>query len=373
MPDSKENIEQQEEKTPVKTQIQEAKEVYKNSGMFSVMKDYLPAENQGDIEHKDEKNQEGEQSDGGELPAPTEKNGSEEPPVPKLEEMKPEDLISEVKKNQKLVTDRDTELTSLKAKMSELEIKAQSGGDPDVKAFLEDLTKDFAGAWSKYREKLGLPDLNLISAQISKGDNTSRLAQWQEAFLQDEIEKQFKLEKGEFVYNPADSRKAGTASYEWDRQTKLREQELDNEIKTIQDSEKARLTNVKTQQEADKEYIKNTYFGGDQKVLDKVIEDFNNIPKLINEGKLKAEDHPFSLRNLIRGVNFETLSKIRADKEVADVVSQFNKLGFYLPKNENPTDISNLKGKNREQSPLNKEQKVRFSPMLQEIERTVTS
>lgn len=290
----------------------------------------------------------------------------------KLEDLEPPQLIEEVKKNQRLVSERLKEIEALKTELETF--KANGNGqqktqasNPEVEQFINELKINPASAWDKYRAKFDLPDKDLLSASLSSNPE-KQLKAWQETQLKPEIEKKFNLEKGEFEVVKEDLYEPGTPSYAFRKATEAKEREQEQVIANTRQSESQMLEQIKAQQIEDIKFIAENDLGGDLEKAEALFNELNALPIKIVNGEVPAERSPYAIRNLIRGVFHDQLmAQAKAEVE-NDIIKQFNEKGMYLPDKELPTDITKIKTTQTTTTPVTatKEQ-LEYSPMLRTI------
>lgn len=392
--------EETEPKTP-EEMMKASPNPHKESGMFSVIKDFLP---EGDDESSDGEEVEIEFEDQ-ELKDKFENftqedkerwteedleqfnlsddlktkimekysdkfKKSEDDLGAKLEDMETPQLVEEVKKNQRLVSERNAKIEELESALAKAKENGGGEANPEMEKFLKELNVDFVGAFEKYKDKLNLPDMDIVSAQLNTGGVTARVKQWQENSLRKEIEEQFGLEEGEFEYDPADASKAGTASYEWNERTDAYRQELRNKQVALRQKEAENLKRIEDQQAKDLKWYADTYFEGDQSKVKGLLDTMNDTQLKVTKGEETPDKHPFSLRNLMRGFYHEDLTRRAVEKAVSDLKAQYAEKGMYLKGDtEEPTDVTRIKsppGKDSGVLEVSKEA-ISNSPMLQNI------
>lgn len=339
----------------------EPNEVSRSSGMYYSMKQYLDEPSDDNKDKKEDILSDDEKKDNVDNDLNSEK---------KLEEMDVPTLIQELKKNQQFVSERDTRLAEAENKLKEFEEKIkQQGGDPELAKFIEELSQDFAGAYEKYKGKYKLPDPAIVVKQFNGGSIASRVKQYQDTVLRAKIEKEFGLAEGEFEYDANEAGKADTPSFAWNEATDTKKRELYSEMNSKKAREDQTIAKIETQQNEDKKWIADTYFGGDKIKVDTISETMNNVVREIAEGKASPEKHPFSMRNIIRGFEFDSLQKSAVETAIKDTVEQFAKLGMYLPGNELPVDLSKV-GQSASKKPveLASINAMKISPMLQNMD-----
>lgn len=396
MPDNEKNERLEEEEV-----VEETVEAHPSSGLAQQLSYYLPKEGDADYvppagEHKpEEKVVDGFTSE--EMAELNELLESEEPDFSKYDEEKlnkikevfPEKfevsveedsesevdfskmdaptLIEEVKKNQRLVSERNTKIKELEDKLKTTP-KGEDIPETEYQKFVKEARVDLSSAWKKFKDKFDLPDVSLVSS-VNANSIDDRLLQWQQTELRDTIEKEFGLEKGEFEVVKEDLFTPKTPSYRWRTLTQSKETELQNEMLTNLNNQKKQLDEVRVQQQADIDWYAETYLGGDKEAAKTAVIELNNIPARIEKGELKPDAHPFSLKNLLRGANHETLTKMAVDEAVKNLTKAFNEKGIYLETKDFPTDITMPKGKSPEgdgKTVFSKEE-LEKSPMLRSL------
>lgn len=286
----------------------------------------------------------------------------------KLEELEKPALIEEVKKNQRFVSDRNTKIQELENKVKTLEEKP-TVTDEKLKSFITDIKQDLVNGWKKHSKDLELPDIGLIQASGSSGSVEDRLLDWQENTLKDQIEKEFELEKGEFEVVKEDLFQPKTASYRWRTATEAKEKELQKELQDLSNAEKTRLADIQRKQTEDIKWYADTFAGGDQNEVVKLVSEINDIPAKIAKGELTPEKHPFSLRNLLVSYKYDELVKKAVNDAVAQTTKQFNEKGIYLEnEDELPTDLTKIKKAASEKKKIEFDKKlISNSPMLRNV------
>ena len=291
-------------------------------------------------------------------------------------------LANDVKKHQRLVSEREKELSTFKSQKPDEELAKH-------REFIDGLRKDAIGTYRRFQKDFDLPEPEFLERQVvSGGDVQTRLEQWQTNELVPKIEKKFKIEGGTFVYDPSEAYKAGTPSYEYRVTTEKQERELTTEFETTVNRQQEVIGTVKSQLDGDMKYLRETFFPASeyetkddkgnvinaeeaQKKADEAFVGFlaklDENQNAIKAGKFEAEQNPYSLRTIFRGTHFEELAKARADKAVQAVHKQYNEKGLYLPTAEMPADVTNNKGTAPQMQDAEKRRK--FSPALREINR----
>lgn len=284
----------------------------------------------------------------------------------KLEEMEQSSLIEEVKKNQRFVSERDKKLKDYESQIEKY--KAAAGGDgnateEDLEAVndMKALAKDFRGTYSKIKSKYNLPDLDVVSAQISKGDAVSRLRQYQENELRNQIERKHDLAEGEFEYDSDKAAKAGTPSYDWDYLSDKKLQEFESEQQSLSKQEEERMQKLEQQNEVDKKWFAEQFFDGDTEKVENVLGEMSETINKFANGEESIEKHPYALRNILKGFYADTLIKQQVEKVAQDLLNKFAEESMYLPSDKLPTDLSNVKTKTKDADTFN-DKDLEFSP-----------
>jgi len=279
-------------------------------------------------------------------------------------------LANDVKKNQRLVSERETELAKLRTLKSADPTKHQE--------FVEALRKDGVSAYKQYQTELDLPELEIMQRQMtSGGDVQSRLEQWQSSELIPGIESKHKIDKGTFTYEPGEAYKAGTPSYDFRVETEKREKVLTSEVETVKARELDIASKVKQQTDQDMKFLRETYFPDTNyktpaEADEAFVSSLNQIDE--NQEKIRKGDfdpalNPYSLRNIFRGINFDALSQARVDREAASIHAQYNAKGLFLPNNEQkPTNLTEVKGN----APASGDpDRLKRSPMLRRVNQSL--
>lgn len=283
--------------------------------------------------------------------------------------------INDIKKNQRLVSERQLELDNVK----------KSSNTEKYTQFLDELKKDFIGTYDKYKDEFNLPDLEVVKKQVTTGGFQARLAQWQENDLTPQIEKKHKLEEGTFVYEPEEAYKAGTPSYDYRVMTMQKERDFIEEDSRVSKVAKDAMGKIEEARKEQLLELKQTYFpdlAGDseevkarnaeneQKFIS-MLSKIDEMGKGLAEGKFDANTNPFALKNIFRGVHFDELVKQAVDAEANKIHQEYHKLGFYLPNNgkDMPSDLTKING--RPEISQTDEAKLKRSPMARMISRTI--
>jgi len=281
-------------------------------------------------------------------PAEEENKSEEESSIPaELEKMKPEELVSEIKKNQTLLNDTTKKYTELETKYKELEAKQGSLTDEKLKTFLTEFRSDPSKAYQKYQKELELPDMNLFKGLVNNpNDNMLKLKHYQQTELIPLIEKKFNFDKGTFKFDADEAEDPETASALFRKMSRDREYELDSELKKAITLKTEQEQRAKEGQKEDLNWLRDNIYGGDQKKADEALQHLHSLPEKILKGEAPPTSHPFRLRTLLLGVNHETLVKQAVDKAVEEteekLITAYAKEGLYL-KNPAPEDLKTIK------------------------------
>jgi len=282
-------------------------------------------------------------------------------------------LLSKTKEIEKLTADLTTTQSQLQT------LQKDGGGNPEAAEFLKGIRKDFAGTIEKYREKYSLPDNNTLLTQMGGGSTASRnarLKQYIQSELRPKIEKDFGLDEGTFKFDKeAAWDDPESSSYAFRKGLEVKEDEFDNADATLKVKEKETVDLIQARQKEDKKWYAEKYLDGNMEKVEEMMQILNAIPEKIAKGELKPEDHPLSLRYIMRGYNYEALSKIDTDKAIADLKAQLKDMGVTFPKgNDLPTDITTIKKaeRSKDEKPI-KIQLSEFSPMLTSVEDTLNN
>jgi|GEM_PF-6665331 len=279
---------------------------------------------------------------------------------------------NDMKKNQRLVGEREQELNKLKNVLPVDERLKK------YEEFIDGLKKDSAGTYKRFQREFDLPDIDYLASQTQ--DETSvegKLKQYQEQELIPNIENKFGLPAGGFIYDPSEAYTAGTASYDYRVNTANQENKLFSEYENIKKSQEDILKRVKDQTDKDLVFLKETYFPnsnyGDADEANKAftgyLNELDEVQKQIKTGQFESEKNPFSLRNVFKGFHFDNLLKKAIEKEVAAIHAEYNSKGLYLPNKEMPTNINNVKG---EAEAINKtNMKNKYSPVQRMLNKTI--
>lgn len=296
---------------------------------------------------------------------------------------------NDVKKNQRLVSERQAQIDDMKTKYSDSKIN-------EYESFVNAVKQDVRGGWTKYQDKFGLPDIGFLEKQFGEGNSIEdRLAQYQETQLVPDIEKKFKLEEGTFVYDPVDAHKAKTPSFAYRAATETKEQELKGEYTKSTELTEQRLKDAFEHRKLDIVKLKDTYFpsfetkdgmsdedkGQVKKLNEQADGEFSsllgNIDEMfteIREGTFSQEKNPMSLNNIFRGVHFDYLVDRIVKKAAEDIHKQYREKGLFLRDEEGkplPTVVSKVQGQSEADTPgYLSEEKRKRSPLLRSVART---
>lgn len=268
-----------------------------------------------------------------------------------------------------------TEFESVQAKLNELQ--KDGVGDPEVKEFLKGLRSDFSGTVEKYRAKYGIPTNDVLLTQLGGGSTAARdarLKQYIQGELKPALEKEFNIEEGKFEFNKDEAWSDPTsASFKFRKAIEKKEAEFDEADEKLKMAEKATVEAIQARQAEDKKWYAEKYLGGDETKVEEYVNLLNAIPAKIASGELKPEDHPLSLRYILRGYFFDELNKIEVDKEIGDLKNQLKDMGVTFPegKKELPTDISKVKKASKAKNKTIKIEQSKYSPMASSIEDTL--
>lgn len=376
-----ENADGTEQELETVPSYEEPKEAYEGSGLYQSLLDFLP-----NSKEDDNKNNKG----GEEPPAGSDKKPDEEPPPAEpsaeppvepslvLEEMSSEQLIEEVKKNQRLLSEKDLtvkefgkikeENVQLKSELEQAK-KIKVGDDSTAQAFFDEFRKDATAAFNKYKDKLNLPDFNLVLSQFTGGGHSARLKQHIETVIKPQIEKEFGMNAGEFKFDLAEAHEDPTSASAHFLDLKGRkQQELQNEVVSMETRERTVADAVKKQQATDLKWFADTYLGGDEAKVQEVWKEVESKALEVVSGKAKPEEHPLSLRYVLLGYKHKELVEEEVKKVAEAIQQEYTKLGMYLPGKEKPTDISGQKSATKPKEGGLKIGKSEYSPMLQNLE-----
>lgn len=352
-------------------------------GLAAMMQSHLEAPPAKPPEENLEKEEEPEEGEGDPTPPaenpPEEGSGAEEevkPPESDLTKLTTEELIAEINVREKSKAELDKQLQEHLVKIAELE---EGRSVTKQEQFVEEFRADPKKALSKYAKELELPNVDTLSAVMTKGSVEERLAVWQDKILPKQIEKEFDMQEGEFELNPADVYKAKTPSYRYVQLSRAKEAELQAEDQAAAKAgvvPKEQLEAYQKRQAEDLNQLARDFFGGGQegdseevqaanklaneKVNELLIE-MQQLPEKIVKGEATQDRHPFEMRNLMRGVHFDVLSEIKVQAAVNDLLQQLRAKGVQIPA-DLPTDLSSVKPKG--EIPKKEKPSATFSPML---------
>jgi len=312
-------------------------------------------------------------------PNPDDKKPDDIPPVDTPVDVPPVDTLPEDAPSlKKLVEENKTKFEALEKEYNALKETKSGELTPDVKnrlevleRFITELKSDFWGTWKKAKGEFGLPEEELIKAQLnSDGKPVNRLQQWQNQYLKGSIEKQFNMLPNEFEYKPEEADMAGTPSYEWRRLTRQKEAEFESEEKDYQLKEVESFNKIKAQQIEDAKQFAKEFFGDEnlgQNYLDKIAQ----LPNEVAAGRLPLSNHPLSTQTILRGVYFKEAIDKAVDTSVRDIISKFAKYGMSLPKGDMPTDLQGTKSADNKDKGL-EIKKNSYSPFQRELNKLVS-
>lgn len=302
---------------------------------------------------------------------PSESDGESDGGLPdkKLEELSPEELIAEFKKQQSLagtrvtkITDLDTEIAGLQDEIKEL--KAQSpNGELEVAEDFKLLSTDFMGNYDNVRDKYNLPKIDVLKAQLVAGDDVARVKQWQESELKGVIEKKYELLEGEFSYDPSDASQAGTASYDWDDMTSRKRADITQERQQVADRNAELARQAESQQNEDYKWYADMYENGDTEKVTTLVKSMNSTITDISTGKEESKKHPFAMRNILKGFYFDDLVNNIVKEAIDSLNQEYAKHQMYLPGTELPTDPTKVGGNINEIETFSKDN-LKRSPMM---------
>jgi len=264
--------------------------------------------------------------------------------------------LDDIKKQQKLASERGVKITELeKAGVREVEV------DKKFNEFVNNLKSDFFGTYDKVQKEYKLPDISSIAKMVATGNTLqARVSQYQKDVLEKDIEKQFNIPEGTFVFDAGEAWKAGTPSYEFRVKTASKENELrsessnrDTEIRKAADD----MIKVRNQQiielkdmyypisakEGTPEYEANVK--AQDEAYQTKLKVFDSVYDRMQKGEIiPPEQNPFIFKNIFRGLFFDDLVKIEMSKIANGIHQQYRKHGLFLPANEMPTDVTSMKG-----------------------------
>ena len=288
----------------------------------------------------------GEGEDSSKANSQTQVNNADDITLPKLEEMEKANIIAEYKKLQTKLSDKDNEVKS---------VQASSASFKKYEDFVNELKNTgVESAFQKYGTDLQLPRVDEVETYfMAKTQKKSDIGTWQKTDLLKKIEEKFQIKSDDFEYDPAEAYKADTPSYFYRVQTELKEKEFNDALikqetdrhKLIEDSRKKVTVDLET--------IKSTYFKPEESELYTTkIKEFDELPKMIREGKVAIEKDPFSVLNLFRAANFDFLVQREVQKAVEATHAEYKKHGLVIRDEKKPTvtDPTTVKGGSLQQT-----------------------
>lgn len=366
------------------------------SGLYDILKDYTEeSEDKKKDEGGEEEQVEGKKkeeqaediknlldNDDEEDPNKEKDNPPAEEGDDKYGKLDEEQLRTEVTKLDSDLTTITTENENLKNDLSTARekltaLERDGVGDPEAVEFIKGLKTDFAGTLEKFRTKYDIPDNNTLLTQMGGSANASRnarLKQYIKGELQPKIEKDYDLEAGTFEFDEkAAWDDPESASYAFRKGLDEKEAEYATADSRLKESEAEMLKVMQARQADDIKYIAEKYYDKDDAKVAAIMEEMNAIPTKIAAGELKPEDHPLSLRYVIKGFKYDELVQAEVETAVNDLKEQLKNLGVTLPDGkELPTDLS--KTKENKKPVDNKPIKIegsKYSPMALNIENTI--
>jgi len=271
------------------------------------------------------------------------------------------DHTNAMKREQRLSNERLKELNALKSAPPDEKVEK-------YEKIINGMKSDFFGTYNKHREELGLPDISFLKNQIiSGGSIEERLLQYQESYLKDKIEKDFKLEPGTFVYDKDEAFIPKTPSYRFRTLSEEKEKELKDEFVNQQTKEKNILESVIKERESQLSNLKNTFFPPDksyeaekderkkaqlkqeaeQKAEDAfrgMLAELDSAWEKFNKGDMSPKGNPIAVENIFKGYFFDKLSDAKVNAAVEAVHKAYKEKGFYLNSKETPPDLTGVKG-----------------------------
>lgn len=246
--------------------------------------------------------------------------------------------IDDWKKYQKLSEVRLGELNQLKTKLPLTEEEKSK-----YQTFIDELKRNPADTLKKYKDEFGLPDPTFIAKQVAEGGINSKIELWQSSTLTPAIEQKYKLEQGDFVFDPSDAYKAGTPSYDFRVETEKYEKTLYGEYEAMAQKERESLEFVTKQRDSDLTYLFQTHFGDNEEEYKQYLAGLDTIYDKLRQGEM-VEDNPFSVKTIFRGVYFDKLADKLIKQATEKVHAEYAKRGMYIPKGEQVTDVTKVKG-----------------------------
>lgn len=250
--------------------------------------------------------------------------------------------------------------------------------DDEVDELLNDIRTDALTAFKKHKEKYNLPDVDFLQKQVESGGSIGdRLEQYQESKLKKEIEKQFKLEDGTFVYDASEAYKPKTPSYEFRTKSETYEKQLNKEFEEQEEHDKSVIKSMLTERESQLKRLKELYYPVDNtyelekdetkkaelKQAAEAVSDSAFNSKLaeldaawekMKQGDFTSKGNPLTVENVFRGYFFNDLVKQEVDKAIRDIHIQYNQKSMYLRDEKGmPIDVTKMKGSPPTEEPKN--------------------
>jgi len=262
---------------------------------------------------------------------------------------------NDYKKQHRLTSEREKQLNELK-EVGTIEV------DRKFEDIVNGFKEDFFTTYDKLQREYELPDLSTIGKQLAEGNTLQgQMKQYQSNVLSKEIEKEFNLEDGTFVFDPAEAWESGTPSYEFRVRTAAKENELRQEYAKAKQREQQVLEDIIKLREQQVKEIKEQYFpvgmeddGSEeyQKAVQEADSKFqsymNKLDKVyeeIQKGNTTTPYNPFIFKNVFRGVFFDDLMSKEIERVSRDIHRQYNEKGLYLMDKTMPEDVTNIQGK----------------------------
>ena len=263
-----------------------------------------------------------------------------------------------------------------------------------MKAFFDEAKIDFVAAVNKYKDDLSLPDISTINTDTNRvKDFEGKMKVYQEKDLIPRLEQKHNLGDGNFVYDPAEAHKPGTASYEYRVETERYEKKLKDEedaitaniAKATEQIQKDRneqliklqkdfypLAELKDDMSPEmRQQIMDSNAITQKTFVDMLTKIDNMYAEMKKTGKFSADVNPVAIENIFKGVFFEELAGKRVNDAIAKLHAEYKSKGMYLPDNgKNPpvTDINSLNGKSPVPDSMS-EQRLKNSPLARQINR----
>ena len=263
-----------------------------------------------------------------------------------------------------------------------------------MKAFFDEAKIDFVAAVNKYKDDLNLPDISTINTDTNRvKDFEGKMKVYQEKDLIPRLEQKHNLGDGNFVYDPAEAHKPGTASYEYRVETERYEKKLKDEedaitaniAKATEQIQKDRneqliklqkdfypLAELKDDMSPEmRQQIMDSNAITQKTFVDMLTKIDNMYAEMKKTGKFSADVNPVAIENIFKGVFFEELAGKRVNDAIAKLHAEYKSKGMYLPDNgKNPpvTDINSLNGKSPVPDSMS-EQRLKNSPLARQINR----